>query len=500
MWLAVLALAGGCERDESIVFETVELAEGEFAGINWGGTQEERFYVVARKGTSGRRDDEAVIISPQHEKPCSLGVVARASAQQPQTGSKFVVGSPSPTRIAVFDNLDEGGFGRFGFVDVNCKRTDLEIEDVDDADPMRLYMPDLSSVLYGLRHRNGEYLLVDPWSEEITNFTLNGALVGSTNDGVWLLEDGQAVKRDFTGRELRRRGTEITSMWILGGVDGDDIGYVESGRLMVERAGKTEMLSRDGCELNTLDGFIPGALGFRSPCNNGEVVVAPVNGKQLRYENARGYLGRRGQLIIVRVLPDSLSVYTAFSGTPDQLVKWFELPAGTDVQDIWPVAGSWLVRTERDKRVDLLRIADRVPAGTPTVVASDLLAIGSGRGSGYLAWLKANGEVTFADRNAAGIMHRASGVRSFRVLFERRAQGLTYITNFDEETGLGRLTLHLASGETFRIADDVREYREVWWPERGILYAQGGETPGIRFARIDLPCEMTSDSPWACGF
>jgi len=56
------------------------------------------------------------------------------------------------------------------------------------------------------------------------------------------------------------------------------------------------------------------------------------------------------------------------------------------------------------------------------------------------------------------------------------------------------------TGDHFVIADDVREFRDVWWPERGVLYAAGGDTPGIYFARVDIPCENTSETSFACGF
>ena len=30
--------------------------------------------------------------------------------------------------------------------------------------------------------------------------------------------------------------------------------------------------------------------------------------------------------------------------------------------------------------------------------------------------------------------------------------------------------------------------------------SQGGDYAGIKFAAVDVPCELTSDAPWACGF
>jgi hypothetical protein len=96
---------------------------------------------------------------------------------------------------------------------------------------------------------------------------------------------------------------------------------------------------------------------------------------------------------------------------------------------------------------------------------------------------------------------RVQDVTRFSFVFPGSSAAIVYLSQVDSTTGLGRLDLQfITSGEQFSLARDVREYREVWWPERGMLYARGGSRAGIRFARVDIPCEMTSDSPWACGF
>jgi hypothetical protein len=61
-----------------------------------------------------------------------------------------------------------------------------------------------------------------------------------------------------------------------------------------------------------------------------------------------------------------------------------------------------------------------------------------------------------------------------------KALGLVYLDDVDPDSLLGRLQLQLVSGN----------------PTRSAL----GDDPGIRFARIDIPCQTTSDAPWACGF
>jgi hypothetical protein len=123
-------------------------------------------------------------------------------------------------------------------------------------------------------------------------------------------------------------------------------------------------------------------------------------------------------------------------------------------------------------------------------------------GNTGLATLEADGTLLLRDRDTTRPLWRTRGVTAanFRFVFGGEALALAYLADVDEETKLGRLELHMVSGEHFSITDEVREFREVWWPERGILFAQGGKDAAMRFARVDIPCEMLSSSPWACDF
>ncbi|HET6332211.1 MAG TPA: hypothetical protein VFG30_03325, partial [Polyangiales bacterium] len=151
-WLAVIVLgAVACTSDEQVKLETIELAEGEFYGLAWGGTQVERFHVVARPGPRGETDPNGlVLVSPQRDEPCDLGSVQRYYTQQPRSGSKYVLGSPSPARLALFDGIDEHGIGTLSFADIDCKRTDLTVPDLEADTLLRLYPPDLEQLLLGV--------------------------------------------------------------------------------------------------------------------------------------------------------------------------------------------------------------------------------------------------------------------------------------------------------------------------------------------------------------
>ncbi len=499
-WLTVVVVGVvACEREEEMQLEIVELAKGQYSGMNWGGTQVERFHVVARKGTRNRPEDEVVLVSPQHDEPCSLGPLALYSAQQPRSGAKFVLGSPSPVRVALFDDVDEHGIGRLSFADIECERTDLEVMDVGVRDPYRLYLPDLTSVLYGLFDPAWRLILVDPWDERVmATEAIDVQRVIPVNGGAWLIEAGQLVKRDLDGRELERKGKAIHPDDVRLGSE-DDLAYIDEGRVIVERLGKTREVAKDACRLQSLDGFIPGALSFYAPCEENRLTVHRTGAEPLRYKAPiEAYTAQRGQLITMRFEGDRTVLETAFAHDPLTLRPWVELPPVARLANIWPAVGSWLVQVEMaDETVTLYRVEDRVPATSFEVVAEGLTRVTSDtRG---LAWIK-EGELTVTDRNASGVYLRARNVSSYRWVFERNATAIAYTERRTSETGLGHLRLHFLTGERYSLASDVREYQHVWWPERGILFVQDGDEPGMRFARVDLPCEMTSDSPWACGF
>jgi hypothetical protein len=110
------------------------------------------------------------------------------------------------------------------------------------------------------------------------------------------------------------------------------------------------------------------------------------------------------------------------------------------------------------------------------------------------------GEVTLFDRDLERLQLEAAGVTRFGFVFSGTSIALAYLGDVDAASGLGSLELQFLTGEHFRLAKDVREYREVWWPERGMVYTRGGDDPAIAFTRVEIPCEMTSESPWTCGF
>jgi hypothetical protein len=496
-WLAVMIACG--EADQTLRVSNVGLTEGEYYGLAWGGTQVERFHVLARTAGDDPEQVEVKLISPEHEKPCSLGHVARYGTQQPRSGNKFVLGSPSPARVAVFDSVDEHGFGTMSFADIDCKRTDFEVPDILASEPLRLYTPDSSRLRLGMRGPGKSLVLIDPWEEKVIDIADDADDVWPSANGAWVSERGQLVKHDFDGRERRRIKTKAVKEFLQLGLSGD-LAYIDEGTLSVVRAGKTEQLATDACSVRPLDGFLPGALSYYQPCSERRLTVRPVSGKPLVFSSdVATYTAQRNQLFVLKNDATTTQVWIARPAAPDKLVKWVELPRFT-LRDLWATArGEWMMIGEQpDKTVTFWRLTDSVPSAEPVVVAEGVVDWRSTQRG--LALMRPPGEVTLFDRDGENLQLRAAGVTRFGFVFTGTSTSLIYLGDVDMETGLGQLELHFLTGEHFRLAKDVREYREVWWPERGILYTRGGDDPAIAFARVEIPCEMTSDAPWTCGF
>ena len=496
-WLAVLVACG--EADTTLHISKVELADGEYFGLAWGGSQVERFHVLARTGGDDPEQIEVKLVSPEHKEPCSLGHVARYGTQQPRSGNKFVLGSPSPARVAVFDSVDEHGLGTMSFADIDCKRTDFEVPNVFAAEPLRLYTPDSARLRLGMRAPEKKLLLVDPWEEKVIEVADDADDVWPSDNGAWVSERGQLVKHDFDGRERKRIQTKAVKEFLQLGLNGD-LAYVDEGKLFVQRAGKTQQLADDACLVRSLDGFLPGALAYYEPCKERRLTVRPLSGKPILLgSDIATYTALRGQLFVLKSDTTTTQISMARAGTPDMLTKWVELPRFT-LRDLWPTqAGQWnMIGEQPDKTLTFWRLTDSLPSAAPVVLIDGVVDWRTSQRA--LAVLRPPGEVTLFDRDAENPQLRAAGVTRFGFVFGGTSTSLAYLGDVDMETGLGNLELHFLTGEHYKLAKNVREYREVWWPERGILYTRGGDDPEIAFARVEIPCEQTSDAPWTCGF
>jgi hypothetical protein len=498
VWLLALALPTlACEREEhDILVDSELLAEGDFHALAWGGTQVERFHVVAHRGT---RDGEVVVISPQQEAPCSLGSLDGYLALQPANSGKYVLGSPSPARIGLFDRLDEDGYGRVGFAGVDCKRIPLEITDVDPDDIRRLQPTDLTELSFAVTNRDGALLFVSPWAEKQRTIARDVQSLRTQRDGLWLIEAGKLVRRDLDGVEQERFGTGVTEMLPLS--EEGDIAWVDDRGLVVRRKGELTKVDPEACRVRSLGGFIPQSLGFLSPCETRNLVLRTVDGEEHRYDFEVGSaFAQDGRLLFTVDVEDRTQVYLVLPSDLDEPVLLAEGPS-FEVQSVWRTGNTEFRLAVRvaDGTLELWRVNAADP-GAITVLLDEVVALSTyERG---MVVVREDESLQVLDRTSLRMLVRAKGVRrsGYRFVFGGTATAVAYIHDTDPDTGLGKLSLRFLTGEHFDLDDQVREFKEVWWPESGLLYATGGKGAALRFGRVDVPCEKTSDSPWACGF
>lgn len=507
--LAALALAlawlSACTSgDESISTEVVTLAQGQYYGARWGATQVERFYTLAWKGTPQDPEPGAVIVSAEHEKPCELGAsVARYTSLRPQTASKYVIRSPSPARVVLLEDVDPDGFGTLRFADIDCQRIDLSVPDVKGFSG---YVYDLDQMHQKLavQNRYGTLSFVDPWKQEQKEVAYDVQAFATFETGEWLIEGGELVKRDLEGKELLRTGSKVAGFIPLG--QKGDVVYQEARGIYTIRSGEAKRIAKSGCLRATLDSFLPNSIGyFTEPCDAKKLrVIVYGSAKEEAYdysEHTNTLVTSAGMLVYTTTEDDQTKVWIVDSSDPKTpktagsfarfaLLGMFKLQSDVTV-----------LMTEEEDGLrtiwQLLRSGDRASLVELTRGVKRYTSSGNG-----IALLYDNGDLVLADGGLASEVLRVpdSQDATFNFVLGGKALGLAYLSHVHPETLLGTLELHLLTGEHYTLARNVREFEYVWWPERGLSYVAGGDDPGIRFARIDIPCEATSDAPWACGF
>ena len=504
--LSVIALlASACDvSDDSVSTEIVPLAEGEYHGARWGGTQVERFYTVAWNGPPSAPDGSAVIVSAEHEKPCNLGTsVSRYTSIRPQTASKYVIGSPSPARVILLEDVDDEGFGTLSFADIDCQRIDLSVPDVDRGMLTYVYEPDQTNQKIAVRNRAGSIIFVDPWAQEQHQVAENVTAFKVFETGEWLIESGELVRRDLDGMEVSRRGQDVAGLLQLNGRG--DLAYQDARGIHTIRSGETKRVVKSGClYLGNLESFMPSAIGhFDLPCDTTSKLKVTV-GTDKTYTYAAGITAlsiSTGMMVYTTKEGDATQVWLVDAGEPMKPKLIGEYPA-------FQLEGLMTLPTRMV--VLISRAEDRTRTIWQLQRAGDSAALveltrgvrGWSRAETAIALLYDSGDLVLADGALDRVVFTLSNALNSRFTFIMggKALGLAYLDDVDPETMLGSLELHLLSGAHYTLAQDVREFEYVFWPERGLSYVAGGDEPGIRFARIDVPCEASSDAPWACGF
>jgi hypothetical protein len=495
--LAVLGtLACQVGKDELKV-TPVELVSGDFQSLAWGGAQVERFHVVAQRGTS----DEAVIWSPDHGATCSLGSVAWYTTTQPLRLGGLAVGSLGRGLVPFVETLDDAGRGTLRFAGIDCKPLELEIPDVKRSELWSIEDSELTKPTFAVRTSDKRLIFADPWLGTQREIAHDVSGIAQLSDQLWIVEGGQAVLRDLTGVEMARTGKAVRELVVLNGVG--DIAYVDAGGLSVWRSsGAVTHLANDACTPRVLDGFPQGTLAYFSACDQRQLVLE--NGKHVAKVVAPAvvdFAAANGWLCYTVRTDSSTQLWIA--DTDGKATRVAESPA-FDLDRVWNRgAGKLLVSmTQGDNTLSLWDIDTAHKSAVQ--LASDLASIRVGTDA--FVTIDSNQGLSLQRLSDLKVERVSKGVlaSTVRFMFDESLPALGYVADADPDTGLGRFELHFISGaaqDPPPLANDVREIHEVWWPESGIVYAIGaGKSQGLWFAHVDVPCDKTSDTPWACGF
>jgi len=526
--LAVAQHTLACQSVKDEVEPTnVELARGDFSSAVWGGAQVDRFHVIAQRGP-----DDVVIWSPDHPKACSLGSVAWYDAIQPLREGGLAWGALGKGAIQLIDSFDDNGRGTLRFTGADCAPLPLQIDDVDPSEIWTAYDSSFIAPTYVVRTSDRRLLFGDPLKAQAREVAHGVTRVELLDEGLWLVEDGEAVFRDVKGVEQARVGHGVTQ---LVPIAQDELVYVDAGGLYHWVEGKpAKHFATDVSGFDVLSGFSNFTLAYLTGA--GALVIQDAehprwqvdpsvydfvsSGGYVVYGKGDGGLGLATASSFESTKPAAQTLALAWQGrfafdslikrAPSELllVAHPKLQVAATPDGVAPPPNPLVLL---DVDTNSLRVkaalADGpssmlVNAGTESQASDSLVVIRSFDHD--LLTLDDAGTLELRRLSDLGLVYRASNVGkgSLRTLFGDSLPALGYLTHVDPVTSSGDLEIYFVErGERRKLASHVRELHQVWWPETGVLYstdasAPGG--PGLWFARIPVPCSQTAGAPWTC--
>jgi hypothetical protein len=288
-------------------------------------------------------------------------------------------------------------------------------------------------------------------------------------------------------------------------VFGDEqIAYVDrDGVSVFDLAEGAKHIAKDACQPRRLSGFSIDTLAYFSPCDARRFVIDDGHGhKRVLADGVGDVVSDLRWLLYTRTDASSTSLWLAST----QSVK----DKGTLIMErdtlaldrVWRISSNSLMISiaQSDDLLELWELD--IKQKTVKQVDRDITSLRIGLES-YVT-VHADGTLQQIRRADRRVLHSARNVSapSVRFMFGESSTALGYLADVDPDSKLGHLELRfIDSGAQHSLASGVREFREVWWPETGIVYATGpGKNQGLWFARVDVPCEKTTDTPWACAF
>jgi hypothetical protein len=335
------------------------------------------------------------------------------------------------------------------------------------------------------RTGDGRVVALDPWSGAARALATGVTEAVLAFERLWVVESGSLVLRDLDGGEINRGGAAVVETSFA--PDGSEAAYVDAdGLFILEPTGDPVLVEADACRPEYLG---PTSMAYLSPCIDRRLVVLDrLDGERRVYAS---------EVADVR----GVGSWTFFVTSPDP---------GPGVETLWgfPPRGTPSLVAES---ADLERI---VPLDPTTFLVLVEIEGGTGRlvawrndgttdewnaavadfatGPGHVAFLGdfegSSGTLYLTERSKEATLEvaRRVPVRGFR--FSPADPILGYLTGFEPESGLARLEmLILATGQRIVLDEEVAEFRETFWPSRGVLYSVRGEVDaGVRFAAVDV--------------
>jgi hypothetical protein len=413
----------------------------------------------------------------------------------------LAVGALGRGLVPFVDTLDDAGRGTLRFAGIDCHRLAFELPDVKRSELWTIEDDALAKPIYVAKTSDGRLIFADPWLGSQREVAHDVSGIAPLTGKLWIVESGQAVLRDLKGVELARTGQTVRELVVLNGEG--DIAYVDANGLSVWRSSGDTVshIANDACGPRVLDGFPQGTLAYFSPCAQRQLVVK--QGKHaarvvapaiVDFTTANGWL-----CYTVKTESSTELWITGAEGKASRLAAI----TGMDLDRVWArtrtkllvsmaqaddALSLWDIDTTNKSAVQIERDLTSVRVSSNTLLTID---------ANRTLHLERMGDLKVE------LVAKEVAASNVRFLFDESLPALGYVADADPDTGLGRFELHFLSNgaqDPPAIAN-VREIHEVWWPESGIVYATGkGKGEGLWFARVEVPCDKTSDTPWACGF
>jgi hypothetical protein len=505
--------------------------EGQFSRASIVGTDKEGAFVTA----VDRDHASAFGIFPLTGGPGCESAPAQSYNFYP-----FDPGSPLPTIIDFVEPAAGSSPARLHFVDVACNDKIPPIEGVGSIPPDPTWSLEEYPALL-LLARDGRFLYVKPWAGEVDVLATDAQGYGLTPGKIWSVEgDGpQMVLRDQSLHEIGRFGTQVTEFDVT--ADGAArAAFVDDGTLYLwkSKAKRPTSFAADACNVSFPPGWGGLGVAYYSPCETRRLVLSGSKALSGTEEGTftlnEGVIGSptvdfQGDAAVVFFLtsddPKATvgTLWAARVGSDPEHVA-DGVPIGSGAPRLVASGGEWRFFADvQNGSGRLLSYKPGAPArelarnvasyNAPLAIVDydgkvgDLIAVApNGTTSGVLArgvpkngvavdttglavltgYDGATGRLLLSKPSPASFETVADGVRvgGFRLLQTMPAVG--YLRAWDAASGTGILGVRvIETADTFEDGIRASEWREIGWPEPGILYSvPSGSTRGLWYARL----------------